>query len=181
MGLTSKTNLFSKLKGPVLIPVIIILAVTLPGCKVTYSFSGASISQAVKTINVQYFQNRASLVQPWLSQYFTDELMDKCRAQTNLQFVNDFGDVNFEGEIADYRTQPLTVSGNATAAMNRFTIAIRVKFTNTVEPEFSYDKTFSRYEDYSSSKILGEVEQELSEKIIEQLIEDIFNEAFVNW
>jgi len=181
MELISKPNIFGKLNRPVIIPVFIIFILTWSGCSVKYSFSGASISQAVETINIQYFQNRASLVQPGLSQYFTDELMDKCRAQTNLQFVNDFGDVNFEGEIADYRTQPLTISGNATAAMNRFTIAIRVKFTNTVESEFSYEKTFSRYEDYDSSKQLSEVEQELSENIIEQLIEDIFNEAFVNW
>lgn len=151
------------------------------GCKITYSFSGASLSEEVKTISVQYFQNRASLVQPGLSQYITDELTDKCRAQTNKEFVSDFGDVNFEGEIVDYRTVPQTVSGNATAAINRFTIGVKVKFTNTFEPEYSFEQTFTRYEDYDSSADFSSVEQELSEKIVEQIIEDIFNRAFVNW
>ncbi len=164
-----------------IIPVFAFLAFSGNGCTVSYSMSGASISPDVKTINVEYFENRASLVQPGLNQYLTNELMDKCRAQTNLNFVNEAGDVSFEGEISDYRTEPLTVSGDARAAMNRFTIAVSVRFTNVVEPEFSFEQTFTRYEDYDSSKELSQVEQELTEKIVEQIIEDIFNRAFVNW
>jgi len=150
-------------------------------CKVSYSFSGASISPDVKTISVQYFQNRASIVQPALSQNLTDALIDKCKAQTNLGFVNNVGDVNFEGEITDYNTRPLTVSADAQAATNRFTITVRVKFTNAIDPDLSYEQSFSRYEDYDSALSLGDVEDSLSKKIIELLIEDIFNKAFVNW
>jgi Lipopolysaccharide-assembly len=150
------------------------------GCKI-YSFSGASISPLVKTASIQYFQNRASLVQPGLSQNLTDALIDKCKSQTNLNIINGLGDVNFEGEISDYNTKPLTVSADAEAAMNRFTITVKVKFTNAVDPEYSYEQSFSRYEDYSSSSDLSNVEAELSKKIIEMIVEDIFNRAFVNW
>jgi predicted porin len=153
----------------------------LDGCKVSYSFSGASISPDVKTISIQYFQNRANLVQPGLSQYLTDALIDKCKAQTNLGLVNGLGDVNFEGEITDYNTKPLTVAADAQAATNRFTITVRVKFTNAIQPDLSYEQSFSRYEDYDSNKNLSDVEKDLSDKIIELLIEDIFNKAFVNW
>jgi predicted porin len=151
------------------------------GCKINYSFSGASISPAVKTISIQFFQNRASLVQPGLSQYITDALIDKCKAQTNLGVTNGIGDVNFEGEITDYNTRPLTVAADAQAATNRFTITVRVKFTNAVDPDLSYDQTFSRYEDYDSNIDLAQVEKDLSDKIVELLVEDIFNKAFVNW
>lgn len=153
----------------------------LTGCKVTYSFSGASISPQIKTLSVQNFLNRAALVQPGLDQAFTDALIDKCKAQTGLEIVSNLGDVSFEGEITDYRTAPLTVAADAFAAMNRFTITVRVKFTNTVDTDLSFDQTFTRYEDYDSNKDLSEVEQELSEQIIELIIEDIFNKAFVNW
>lgn len=151
------------------------------GCKISYSFSGASISPKVKTISIQYFLNRASLVQPGLSQALTDALIDKCKAQTNLSFVNGTGDVSFEGQITDYNTKPLTVSADATAAMNRFTISVKVKFTNSVEPDLNYEQTFSQYQDYDSNLDLSQVEKELSEKIINLLIEEIFNQAFVNW
>jgi hypothetical protein len=148
---------------------------------VSYSFSGASISPQVKTFSIQYFQNRAPLVQPGLSQYITDALIDKCKGQTNLSFINGIGDVNFEGEISDYNTRPLTVAADAQAAMNRFTITARVKFTNAIEPELSFEQTFSRYEDYDSNLDLSNVEKELSDKIVEMIVEDIFNQAFVNW
>jgi hypothetical protein len=108
-------------------------------------------------------------------------LIDKCKAQTSLEFVNGIGDVNFEGEITGYATRPLTVAADALAAMNRFTITVKVKFTNSVEPEYSYEETFSRYEDYDSSLDLSQVEDELSGKILEMITEDVFNRAFVNW
>jgi hypothetical protein len=149
------------------------------GCGI-YSFSGAS-TEGLKSVSVQYFQNRASLVQPGLSQALTDALGDKCKAQTSLNIINGLGDANFEGEISDYNTKPLTVSADATAAMNRFTITVKVKFTNSADPEKSFEQSFSRYEDYPSTSNLSDVEGELSEKIIEMIVEDIFNRAFVNW
>ncbi len=162
----------------VILPVFIIATA---GCKVSYSFSGASISPQIRTLSVQNFLNRAALVQPGLDQAFTDALIDKCKAQTSLEVISNLGDVSFEGEITDYRTAPLTVAADAYAAMNRFTITVRVKFTNTVDTDLSFDQTFSRYEDYDSNLDLSAVEQDLSEKIIELIIEDVFNKAFVNW
>ncbi len=152
----------------------------LNGCKVSYSFSGAS-TEGLKTVSIQYFQNRASLVQPGLSQTLTDALIDKCKSQTNLGVVNGLGDANFEGEISDYNSKPLTVSADATAAVNRFTITVKVKFTNALNPDLSYEESFSRYEDYDSSQDLSQVEGDLSSKIIDFIVEDIFNRAFVNW
>ena len=165
-----------------LLIILIIFGFTvLYGCKVSYSFTGASISPEIKTFSIQYFQNRAPLVQPGLSQYITDELNDKCRSQTNLDYVTSIGDVNFEGEIVDYNTRPLTVAADAQAAMNRFTVTVKVKFTNSVEPDLSFDRSFSRYEDYSSNLELSQVEQDLIRKIVEMIVEDIYNAAFVNW
>ena len=162
--------------------ILVILAVlAFSGCKVTYSFSGASISPDVKTLSVQPFQNRASLVQPGLSQNLTDALIDMCRAQTNLRMVSSAGDVSFEGDITDYKTQPMTVSGNEQAAKNRFSISVRVRFTNNIQPDYSYEQVFTRYQDYDSSQDLSAVEASLTDEIVKMLVDDIFNKAFVNW
>jgi hypothetical protein len=173
-------NLISGTGILILTTLFITAFLLISGCKI-YSFSGASISPLVKTASIQYFQNRASLVQPGLSQGLTDALIDKCKSQTNLSIINGLGDVNFEGEITDYNTRPLTVAADATAAMNRFTITVKVKFTNSVDPEQSFEQPFSRYQDYKSSYDLSQVEAELVKIIIEMIVEDIFNRAFVNW
>jgi hypothetical protein len=161
--------------------ILIVVVAFLYGCKVKYSFSGASISPLAKTFSIQYFQNRAPIVQPGLSQVLTDALIDKCKAQTSLKYINTTGDVDFIGEISDYNTKPLTVGADAMAATNRFTISVKIKFTNAIDPNLSFEQTFSRYEDYNSSLDLSAVEKDLSDKIVQMLVEDIFNQAFVNW
>jgi hypothetical protein len=160
--------------------IIISIVVLVYGCKVTYSFSGAT-TQGLKTVSIQYFQNRAPVVQPGLSQAITDALIDKCKSQTSLKYTTSVGDADFSGEISDYNTRPMTVAADAQAATNRFTISVKVKFTNSFDPTLSFEQTFSRYEDYSSNLDLSAVEKDLSDKIVEMLVEDIFNQAFVNW
>jgi hypothetical protein len=157
------------------------LVVMLPSCKVTYSFSGVNISPEVKTYTVEYFPNRAAIVQAQLSQVFTDALIDKIQSNTNLNLSTSGGDVQFSGEITGYETRPTAITGQEKAARNRLTITVRVKYTNVVEPELDYDTSFSRYEDYDASMNLTDVENELIELIVENLIEDVFNRAFVSW
>ena len=157
------------------------LLLIIPSCKVSYSFSGVNISPEITTYSVDYFPNRAAIVQAQLSQLFTDALMDKIQNNTSLNLSNDGGDVQFSGEITRYETRPTAITSQETAARNRLTIAVRVKYSNLLEPELDYDTSFSRYEDYDASQNLTDVENELIDLIVEYLIEDIFNRAFVSW
>jgi hypothetical protein len=177
----NRNNNLSLINSWITIFILSVVITLFYGCKVTYSFTGASISPLAKTFNIQFFQNRAPVVQPGLSQSLTDALIDKCKSQTNLKYTTVIGDMNFEGEIIDYNTRPLTVAADAQAATNRFTISVRVKFTNAINPDLSFEQTFSRYEDYNSNLNLNDVESDLSAKIIAMIVEDIFNQAFVNW
>jgi hypothetical protein len=45
----------------------------------------------------------------------------------------------------------------------------------------SFEQTFSRFRDYDSGLSLSDVEEALMKQINEELVEDIFNKAFVNW
>jgi len=161
--------------------VLVIASASFQSCKVTYSFTGVTINPEIKTVSIQYFDNRAPLVQPQLSQVFTDALRDKIQGSTSLELVTGYGDVDFSGEIKNYETRPQAITGAETAALNRLSVTVRVKFSNEVEPDKSFDTSFTRYEEYDSSKDPSSVEDELIKLIVEQLMEDIFNKAFVNW
>ena len=150
-------------------------------CTVSYTLSGASIAPDVKTVSVQHFVNRSPLGIANLEQYITDELKDKFKSQTSLTVVNDMGHLNFEGEITRYFTKPMAIKGDETAAQNRLTMVVHVKFTNEIEPQYNFDNNFKQYEDYDNDKDLSSVEQELVEEIVLKLIEDIFNQSVVNW
>lgn len=142
--------------------------------------SGANTG-SLKTVSVAYFQNRAALAPPVLSQYFTEELKDKCERQTNLILVNGIGEAHFEGEIMVYSTRPMAISGQDQVELTRFTIGIRVRYLNIQDDELSFEETFSQYRDFQSKLAFESVQAELTEEIIEDISEDIFNRAFVNW
>ena len=146
-----------------------------------YSFTGASIPAEAKTVSIQHFPNNANLVQPLLSDMITNTLRDYFMNQTSLEEVNNDGDLAIEGEITDYRTTPTAITGNQTAALNRLTITVNVRFYNRYDESKNFEKKFSQYEDYPSSQDLNSVEGELIVSICEKLCEDIFNMAVVNW
>jgi len=116
-----------------------------------------------------------------LSQTFTEDLKDKFISQTNLDLVTTNGDLQFEGSITGYRVTSVAIQGNETAALNRLSITVKAKFTNTKDREQDFETSFTRYSDYESSKNLASIEDELIEDINDQLTQDIFNKAVSNW
>jgi len=168
-------------RGSKIICLFFLLFLLFTGCKVKYSFSGASIPPEVKTVSIMYLQNNAQLVQPTLSQLLTEALKDRFLSETNLTLVDQDGDFNFEGSITNYVVTPVAIQGNETAALNRLTVTVQIKFTNKADEKQSFQSRFSRYEDYDSSLDLSAVESELITSINEQLVVDIFNKAVINW
>lgn len=160
---------------------IMIMAGLQTSCRVSYSFTGASISPEVKTVSIPYLPNNSGLVVPTLSRTITDGLRDYFTSQTNLVLIDRNGDLTLDGAITQYSVQPVAIQGNETAAMNRLTIVVNIKFTNSNDPKQNWESTFSRYQDYSSSFNLNAVQDGLIRDITEQLVQDIFNKAVVNW
>ncbi|MEZ5082607.1 MAG: LptE family protein [Bacteroidales bacterium] len=164
-----------------LIMLSVLLAVVLSACSVNYSFTGASIPVEVKTINILYFTNNASLVEPTLSQKLTDAFRDKFTSETNLVLVNDGGDLILEGSITRYFTQPVSLTAEDQSALNRLSITIDVTYTDTFDDKKSFESSFTRYEDYSSTTNLASVQDQLIDEINKMLVEDVFNKAVINW
>jgi hypothetical protein len=150
-------------------------------CKVSYSFTGASIAPNVKTFSVYYFPNRARLVNPNLSQQFTDGLQEKLIKQTSLNQISESGDLEFSGQITDYDVKPMNIGEGDLAAQNRLTITIKLKFVNNKDHDQDWDKSFTAYEDFDSNQSLSAIEDSLVPEIIKKLTDDIFNASIANW
>lgn len=165
---------------PITFVIILTYCLLLNSCGI-YSFSGASIPAEAKTVSVQYFPNNAQLVNPLLSNTITNALNDMFVNQTTLQSVAQNGDLALEGEITGYNTAPIAITGNQTAAMNRLTVTVNVRFTNKYDESKNFEQSFSQYQDYPSGQDLNAVQDILVEQIVEDLCQDIFNKAVVNW
>lgn len=159
---------------------ILITAIFFSGCGI-YSFSGGKLKPGLEKVSIEIFENNASIVVPTLAQDLTEKMKDRFISQSNLQLVNYDGDLQLSGAINRYDVSPVAIQGNETAANNRLTITIKVKYDNVKYPEDSWDKTFSQFEDFSSSQSLSDVEAGLIEEIIDRLTQDVFNQVLANW
>ena len=159
---------------------IVLASIFMTSCGI-YSFTGASIPTEAKTVSVAYFTTTATNSPSSLNQTINEGLKDLFLSQTNLDLTELEGDLSFSGQITKYQLSPMAIQANETAGQNRLTIDIKVKYTNSFDDKQNFESTFSRYRDFSSSQNLADVEIVLIEEITKELLEDVFNKAFVNW
>lgn len=146
-----------------------------------YSFTGASIPEEAKSVSVNYFTTTAANAPSSLSQTVTEELRDLLLSQTSLELTELEGDLIFNGKITKYKVSPMAIQANETAGKNRLTIAIEATYINKFNNKQNFENIFIRYRDFDSSENLADIENILIEGIINEILEDIFNKAFVNW
>lgn len=146
-----------------------------------YSFSGADVGNA-STFQVNYFQNAAPIVEPGIDRTFTLQLQDLIQSQTNLNLTDENGDLVYEGEIVDYYVAPMSATAQSTAAQNRLTIVVNVRFYNTLDPEKDMERKFSFYYDYpANAQLSGAQLATALEEIFTRITQDIFNATLANW
>ena len=151
-------------------------------CSVKYSLTGASISPETKSFQVNFFQNNAPLIEPGLDRNFTNKLTDLLLNQTSLELVKFNGDLIYEGEIVEYRISPTTATANNTAAQNRLTIGVNVRFFDKNNSELDFEKRFSFYFDYAgNAQLIGSQLETALDEIFERITQDIFNSSLANW
>lgn len=166
---------------------IVILLAVIAGLfySCTIKLNGASIPAEMKTINIQFFENNAPLVIPYLSQQFTEDLKTRVRNQSRLSLSQTDADATMEGRITGYDIKPVSLADNQqqlNTGASRLTITISVKYTNNLNAKQSFEESFSRYKDFTLTGSNLEAQQpQLIKDINAQLTEDVFNRAFAQW
>lgn len=146
-----------------------------------YSFTGASIPEHVRTIAIPLAEDRSVGGVPNMDQVLTDFLIERFVQQTRLALEPDenAADALLDVTIERYQNQPAAVTGEEVAALNRVTIAVRVRYHDQVEDRERLARTFSNYADYDASNIA--LEEETAAAVLEQLASDIFTAATSDW
>lgn len=163
----------SKISG-----IIILLMVTLSSC---YKFTGISIPPDVSTYYVATFENRAANAPPGIAQLFSEQLKDKIRNGSRLQFTEESPQIEFDGAISSFNIRSMAPTAGNETAFNRLNISISVDYTNTRNEEENWTKSFSWFRDFENADDFSSMQDEFIEDIFEQLTEDVFNQAFTNW
>ena len=167
-----------------ILPLVLTFVVMLctSSCRISYKFNGAALDYNLyKTINVSQFPIRAALVYPPLQQTFENQLLDYIQRNTRLQTVDTSSDLQLEGEITGYALTPQAVTEDAYASKTRLTITVHVKYIDNKAEGNDLDQTFSAYQDFDSSQMLNDVQDQLCQEISEELVQLIFNATLGNW
>ncbi len=156
----------------------------LSGCGV-YNFTGGNVGTAT-TYAVPYFQNYAtqspgSTFEPGLDRDFTLALQDRILNQTSLDLGNSNTDLLYEGEIVEFRISPMSATAQQTAAQNRLSMAVNVRFYNKTKEDADFEQRFSFFYDYPANAQLSMVKDEALEIIFERITQDIFNASLADW
>lgn len=157
----------------------------LHGCSV-YSFSGTNIDPEVKTISISTFQNNSSNGPSFLAQRFTEDFKDYFQRNTTLKLVPRDGDLQFEGAITAYDYAPAAIqnqNGIDQAGVNRLTIQVRVKYSNTKDPKQDFEQTFQSNGDFPADQDITRINNDptATRRITQNIITDTFNKSVANW
>lgn len=167
-----------RLRFTILLPVLFLLN----SCVISYKFNGASIDYAkVHSISIADFPNNAALVYAQLSNILSEGIRDIYSRQTRLTILPKGGDMELEGEITGYTLTPMAISADSYSAETKLTLTIKVRFTNNVAPEESFEKTYSAFQTFDSSRLLSDVQEELCGIMVTEIAESIYNDTVAKW
>ncbi|MEM6628054.1 MAG: LptE family protein [Bacteroidota bacterium] len=160
----------------------------LSGCSVKFNLTGGTVDPRLQTLSVETFGNEAPIVVPFLAIEVTNQLQDRFLSQSRLSLTTGDADVQISGRITNYAITPVAISASSdpnqerfTASQNRLTIAISVKFDNTIDPNESWEQSFSGFVDFNSELDFASIERDRVDEILEQLTQDVFNKSIGKW
>lgn len=149
------------------------------GCGI-YKFRDISIPDSIKTVKVNFIENRAPYVNPQLSPRLTDKLRQKIVSQTRLaQTNNDNADWVVSGNITNYGFSTSGISQQREAT-NRLTVGVHItldKQREGIVEEYDVSRSF----EFAATQSIQQAEAALSEEMIRGLTDDIFNRIFSQW
>lgn len=161
---------------------LLLAAVILTACSVSYGFNGASIDYTkTKTIQIADFPIRSSYVWGPMGPLFNNQLKDQFANHTRLQQVKRNGDLKIEGEIVRYDQRNKSVSSEGYSAMTELSMTVNVRFTNQVNHKEDFEQQFTATASYESTQSLNSVQEGLVTQMVKDICDQIFNATVANW
>ncbi len=172
---------FSAVKGNFALPFLVFLipCFLLSSCKI-YTFKDVSIPAEIKTVKVNFIENKARYVNPQLSPRLTDRLQQKIVSQTRLNRTNeDNADWIISGFVSDYSVTTSGISAQQ-VSMNRLTVGVQITLRDNVANK-TQDYSVSKSFEFPANQTLQQAEANLGDELIRGITDEIFNRIFSNW
>ena len=178
----SNTHYYNKFRSLIGVGCMLIIAMSVVACSISYKFNGASIDYTkTKTIQINDFPIRASYVWGPMAPMFNNALKDMFANHTRLTQVKRNGDMKIEGEITQYSQRNKSVSSEGYSAQTELSITVNVRFVNNANHSLDFERQFTASQSYETTRSLNSVQEELVSQMVKDLTEQIFNATVANW
>lgn len=147
-------------------------------CRV--SMRDVSIPANVKTVKINFIENRARYINPQLSPKLTDKIRQKIISQTRLTQTNGEADYEISGTITEYSVNTSGISQQQTAS-NNLNVTVHIIFINRLDEKMNFEADVTRNFPFSATLSLTQAETQLAEQMVNNLADEIFNRIFSNW
>ncbi|TVR16011.1 MAG: hypothetical protein EA391_09035 [Balneolaceae bacterium] len=154
----------------------------LSGC-IAYSFTGTSIPSDVRTIYIPFFPDRSQSGLGDLSDRLNRALVNRFVNQSRLSLINDQDDADafVEGAIQTYVNRPFSIGGDEQANLNEIQITVRATFQYASDDEPLWTKNFTGSATYDVLENPVDGEIEAAEAALQQISNNMFNDAVSSW
>ncbi len=165
------------------VAMVVAMMIILVGCKISLGLAPISSINydKVKTISIQYFQNRAEYVYAPLATEFNDKLKNMFIQQTRLETVKNNGDLQLSGDIIGYSQMNEAVDASGYASKVKLTLTVKVKYVNKTNEKENFEQQFSASQTYDATQLLTQVQDQLITVMVKDIVEQIFNATVANW
>lgn len=152
------------------------------GC-ISYSFTGTSIPADVRTIYIPFFPDRSQSGLGDLSNQINEVLINRFVNQSRLSINNDQdeADAFLEGAIQGYVNRPFSIRGDEQANLNEIQITVRALFKYASDDDPLWDKNFTGSATYDVIENPVEGELRAARQALEQIANNMFNDAVSSW
>jgi hypothetical protein len=156
----------------------LIISINLSSC---YSFKGASLSQELKTIQINNVRMETAGGPTNLGLTINERIKEYFQRNTTLKIFKQNPDLLLEGSVIGYEMTPQAPTSDDKAGLNRLTLRMQFTLVNRLDETKNFDQEFSFYQDFPQNQTLTQVEKSLVPKLIDQIILDLFNKIAGDW
>jgi len=162
--------------------IFIIVVLISQACTVSLINTGIDYT-VLQSFSLEQFEVKNSNAPPTSGQTFSEQLKDRILNNTRLQYQDEDGDIQFDGNVTGYDITALAPQADQTVAFQRLTIQLTINYKDLKQTDGSKDwnQTFSRFANFSAEQDLSSVEDALIQEIYDQILDDVFNKAFSGW
>jgi len=178
-------NLFTKNNSTILLTILLFVLFGTSmlinfGC-CTYSFTGASVPEHLKTIAIPVAEDRSPAAIPGLRESLTDNLIRKFIDDNSLQVTEGTtANASLECVITSVTDAPAIVSAGEEISSRRLTITVKVLYKDLVQRKTIFDKNFTNYGDYVPADVENNRDNAI-QTAVDKISEDILLAVVSGW